>query len=475
MRPLLSMRNALTDSDLLGGVLGGTSRLAWRAILVAAMGESLTHDEREVFQQLTQRASEPLTPIEELFVIVGRRGGKSSAIAALGIYISCLCDHSGSLSIGERGVCLILATNTKQAAVIFGYIVGILRSTPTLAALIVNETSEVISLSNGIDIEVRAAGFRGLRGITAAAVICDEIAYWFSVDDASRNADKEILDAVRPALATTRGPLICIGSPYRRAGAMWVAFKLYFGATGDPRILIVKGASRELNPTLPQSVVDRALERDEASARSEYLAEFRSDIESFIGQDAVDAAIVPDRLELPPIPGEIYRGFVDPSGGAQDSMTIAVAHVEGDTAILDVVREIRPPFSPDSVVSDFVDLLRRYQLSDVTGDRYGGAFVSEEFERRGLTYRASERSKSEVYRELLPLLNSRRIELLDLPRLHAQLLGLERRVARGGRDSIDHVPGAHDDVANAAAGALVLAAGVGKTGFSLDTWIRATS
>jgi len=39
------------------------------------------------------------------------------------------------------------------------------------------------------------------------------------------------------------------------------------------------------------------------------------------------------------------------------------------------------------------------------------------------------------------------------------LHGLERRTARGGRDSIDHGPGAKDDVANAAAGVLVLASG----------------
>ncbi len=48
--------------------------------------------------------------------------------------------------------------------------------------------------------------------------------------------------------------------------------------------------------------------------------------------------------------------------------------------------------------------------------------------------------------------------MIDVPRLHAQLAGLERRVARGGRDSIDHAPGGHDDLANSAAGALVLAA-----------------
>ena len=82
----------------------------------------------------------------------------------------------------------------------------------------------------------------------------------------------------------------------------------------------------------------------------------------------------------------------------------------------------------------------------------------------------SERSKSEIYKEFLPLLNSGTVELLDVARLHAQLVGLERRTARGGRDSIDHAPGAHDDLANASAGVLVLAAR--RPRFTSATWGR---
>jgi hypothetical protein len=63
----------------------------------------------------------------------------------------------------------------------------------------------------------------------------------------------------------------------------------------------------------------------------------------------------------------------------------------------------------------------------------------------------------EIYGLLLPMLNSRRVDLLDDKKLVAQLVGLERRVARGGRDSIDHMPGAHDDIINSAAGSLVFA------------------
>jgi hypothetical protein len=82
----------------------------------------------------------------------------------------------------------------------------------------------------------------------------------------------------------------------------------------------------------------------------------------------------------------------------------------------------------------------------------------EAFRRHGIRYEPSEKPKSDLYRNLLPRINSGEVALLDIERLTNQLIGLERRTARGGRDSIDHAPGAHDDVANAAAGALCLVA-----------------
>ena len=74
----------------------------------------------------------------------------------------------------------------------------------------------------------------------------------------------------------------------------------------------------------------------------------------------------------------------------------------------------------------------------------------------GIEYEPSSKAKTELYTELLPLLNSGAVELLHVKRLGAQLVGLERRTARGGRDTIDHAPRGHDDAVNAVAGALVL-------------------
>ena len=83
----------------------------------------------------------------------------------------------------------------------------------------------------------------------------------------------------------------------------------------------------------------------------------------------------------------------------------------------------------------------------------------ERFEAAGLQYEVSDRTKSEIYKELLGPMNSGKVELLDHPQMIAELLNLERRVARGGRDSIDHPAGLHDDSINAVAGAIVLVAG----------------
>jgi hypothetical protein len=57
----------------------------------------------------------------------------------------------------------------------------------------------------------------------------------------------------------------------------------------------------------------------------------------------------------------------------------------------------------------------------------------------------------------MPLFTSGRVRLLDNKRLTSQFAGLERRTSSIGKDKVDHGPGGSDDVANAAAGALVRA------------------
>jgi hypothetical protein len=93
-----------------------------------------------------------------------------------------------------------------------------------------------------------------------------------------------------------------------------------------------------------------------------------------------------------------------------------------------------------------------YRVNKIEGDRYAGEWPREQFRRQGIGYEVATKSKSDLYVALLPLLTSQMVELVDQPRLIQQIVGLERRTARGGRDSIDHGPNGHDDLANVVAG-----------------------
>jgi len=234
---------------------------------------------------------------------------------------------------------------------------------------------------------------------------------------------------------------------------LWDAYSKYYAKAGG--VLVAQAASRTMNPSLPQKIVDQALERDPAAAGAEYLAQFRSDVETFVQIEAINACTVEGRLELPPITGVSYTAFVDPSGGSKDAFTMSIAHLENGLVVVDAMRAIKPPFSPALVVDEFCELLKNYRIREVIGDRYGGEFPRELFRKAGINYKLSDRNKSEIYRDLLPMLNSDRVELPDNKQLRAELLGLERRTARGGRDSIDHAPGQHDDLVNAVGGAIV--------------------
>ena len=124
--------------------------------------------------------------------------------------------------------------------------------------------------------------------------------------------------------------------------------------------------------------------------------------------------------------------------------------------MLDLIREVRPPFSPEGVVSEFADVLKTYQVTQVAGDRYAGEWPREQFRKQGIKYEPSRDPKGSLYLNILPLLNSGKVRLLGNQRLVAQLIGLERNPSRGGKDSIDHPRGGHDDFANAVAGCLLL-------------------
>ncbi len=367
------------------------------------------------------------------------------------------------LAPGEVGTVIVISPSQKQSRVIKRYVAGLMHASPLLSALIASETETELALTNGHVIEIVTASKAAPRGRTLIAVVIDEGSF-ISADDGAAEPLSEILNACRPGLATTNGLLMVIGSPHAKLGPVFDTFTRYFGKNTD--VFVVKGATQRFNPTIPDSVIAAATEADPSVAASEWGAEFRSDLEQFVTREAVARCVVPGRLELPRVAGvTTYHGFLDFAGGSVggDSATLAIAHNEkrGDghrVVVLDLVVEVKPPFSPAAVCTEFAATIRAFGLASAVSDRWAGQFPVELMGRLGIHVTASAKAKSTLYLETLPLINSQSCELLDHPRLLAQLVSLERRVARSGQTSVDHPAGAHDDLVNAAAGAMVAAA-----------------
>jgi len=455
----VNFREFMTARDMCGPHFPGRSWRIWEVLTAVIFGLPLDAEELPLYTHHTGRTEAPTAPFNEVALICGRRGGKSRVLATIAVYLATVPDYTARLAPGETPTVAIIAADKRQARAIFRYIRGLLVNVDMLRPLLESETADSLTLTNGVLIEVMTASYRSVRGYTLVSALCDECCFWR--DESSANPDEEILNALRPALGTLGGLLLIASSPYAKRGALYSLFRDHWGKN-DSEVLVWRGSTAEMNPTFPARIIAKAYEDDPARASAEYGAEFRNDVSAFVTREVVDGCTLPGRYELPHVPGCRYVAFVDPSGGSADSMTLAIAHADSrdrTIAVLDVVRERKPPFSPEDVVIEFAEAMKAYGIRSVTGDRYSGDWCRERFRTHGIAYELSDQPKSDIYRDVLPMLNSGKVELLDLKVITAQLCGLERRTARGGRDSIDHAPGGHhDDVINSVAGALLLAA-----------------
>lgn len=436
----------------------GQDWLAWRTFVKVLFGEDLDAAELAIYQRCSGLQEPPGRLQRQAFVPVGRRGGKSKALSFVATHLAACYDWTPHLSPGEMGYIIVLADQLKHAASIMGYVKANFGEHPQLRSLIKRPLVESIEVEGKVQIEIVTASIKAVRSRTVIAAMLDEIAFW-EPDETSANPDVEIINALRPAMLTIPNSMqIAASSRYARKGVLWNAYRDHYGQPTGP--LVWSADTVTMHPSVDRDEIAAEYERDPVAAAAEYGEEWRSDVASFIEKEMVDAITPAGVYEIAPIAKTVqYQAFCDPSGGTQDSMTLAIAHLEDNIGVLDKVVERRAPFSSEAVVEEFSQIMAEYGVYLVEGDRYAGVWPADQFAKRGVQYNVTERRKSDIYQAFLPLMTSQRVRLLDVTRLRMQILGLERRVARGGRDSIDHPPGAHDDVANAAAGVLVMVAG----------------
>jgi len=461
MTPLITLSRALTDPALFGGTFSAPSFWPWRTLSKVIDGIALTEPrEIELFMQCTGRTQLLIQPVRRLILLAGRRAGKDRFLSAAAVHRAALCaDWRRYISAGEQAVVLLLGADKKQAAILRRYCEGLLQA-PLLAQEITRSTGDVTEFRNGSSLEIATNDARLVRGRSAIAVLGSECCHW-RTDEHAASSDEEVVGAAEPSMAMCPdGGLLILGSSvHRKRGYMYRKYKQLHG-NDDSDDLCWCAPSSAMNPQLPAHIIDKALAEDAPKARAEYLNVWREDLSDFIPIDVIESCTEFGVHERPLRPGMKYFAYADCAGGTgTDSFALAIAHKESHY-VRDLVRERKPRFVPAQVIAEYAALLKDYGISEIQSDKYAIGFHEAEWRSHGIKLTACERTTSENYLSILPMMLAKRCCLVDNMTLRSQLAALERRVGAGDRETISHPQhaSARDDVACAACGALVLAA-----------------
>lgn len=432
--------------------------LAQKTALKAVYGLPLTYNELEMFKKITglQRYRAGVEWDEASFIL-GRRSGKSDQIASsIALYEACCRKHK--LTTGQTGVVMVVASEKKrQAKIVFKYIESKLRKSPILKKMIVNITQEIITLNNGIEIQVYPCSIGKIRGMSLITFIADEVSHW---KNEGRDCDVDVLDSARPGLDFDYSKLIKISTPYMMKGELYQDYKDFYGKDNDD-VIVFRGSTDLFNPAYSEKKLAKLRKRKPLTYRCENLAFFRTDLSAMYDPEMIDKAINYDRpLEIPLVEGVSYKCFVDVAGGGgKDSYSIAIGHLENEKAIVDVVRSQAPKFNPLEITSYYAALVKQYNISKVIGDKFSGDYASNNWAKENISYERSEKTKSELYLEAESPFNTERVDIPSKELAIIQLKNLIRKTRSGGKDSVDTDSGQPEDEANVIAGIIYLLLG----------------
>jgi hypothetical protein len=448
--------NAITDKNLFRPFLqDGKGRLStwqnWGVALRCLYGLKIKSKHSQLVKECTGRSINqlPKNGFSTALLLVGRRGGKSKIAGLVAAFEAALSGKEKNLSPGETALVSVVSPTRLQSRIIRNYVRAALNS-PLLEAEIIGEDKDGFLLKNKVRIQVLTGDFRSVRGFTQIAIVIDEICFMGLTEESKVKNDSELIQAIRPALITTKGKLIAISTKYAKKGWAYKTWKTNFG-NEDGRVLVLDAPSRTMNPTLSQEDIDEAIAEDPIAGRTEFLNQWREDICIFLPREVIESVVKKNRLELLPKLGVRYYAFVDVSGGRNDSSAIAIGHKE-EKVVVDYSKEYKSPHNPHWVIGQMSATLNKFKIRKVTGDNYSAEFCASTFKSQGFAYEKCRLPKSQLYLELIPTICSGGIELLDDETSIGQLAALERRTRSGGKDSVDHPAGAKDDVANVIAG-----------------------
>jgi hypothetical protein len=237
MTPAVSFAAAMRDPQLLGAPFQGEGFRAWHTLAQVVSGEPLDAADAALFRKCTGRRKLPRGPVNRVFLVVGRRGGKSRWLSALALWAAALAyDWRALVSPGETIVVALVGADRRQALLLAKYALGLARASPLIAGQVVREAEGRLEFANGGALETMTNDDRLIRGRSMAALIGDEAAFWRS-DELGASNDEEVWGAAVPSLATAPGGgwAVLSSSPSRPRGLLHRKWKAPFTVTRATR------------------------------------------------------------------------------------------------------------------------------------------------------------------------------------------------------------------------------------------------
>jgi hypothetical protein len=436
-------------------LLGEPISKAWVTFYRAVEGLPLNEEGEALFRQCTGRDRYVPQIYTECTGICGRRSEKTSTAIKYLLWKSQFAGWERQLSrswfqkLGRHTRLLrvpIIAQDVRVSHDIKRSCEALILDSPVLQKEVADLRVSEITFNNGISFVVLPASKASVRGMTCPAALLDELA-WVSIEGAD---DKELVRQVKPSMIQFGDArrLLKFSTPWQSSGVIYSEFSQ---RAERPDILVWQAATATMTPRIAAADLERERAADPTYFAREYLAEFTSDLESFIPATDIAAAIGNWR-ELPPASARSdaaeYVAALDASGlTGGDKFTFGLAHSDETSASVALLRGWRRAPVPQ-VCDEIASLCRAYGVRTIVADQYSFSFLAELLRQRDIELEQlafTARSKPEIFFDLKNALAQGTFRVPEHPEALRELRALESMRLSGGAYRIGAPRGQHDD------------------------------
>jgi len=445
-----------------------------------------------LIQQKRTNVLDPFNPKHglELVLVCGRRSGKTflasviSAYEAYKLIIKFDPQKHYHLPQGEEIRIINIASTTDQALILATATRNRILNSKWFTPYVEGKNQTEIRLRTKKDLslynqEIKIHGkpldqhvslkiialpctARGIRGGSVIVGILDEVAHF--IDNEGNRSGDSIYQALTPSVATfgLDGKIICISSPYIKAG---IFYELYLDSIGkedqepDQNKTMFQLPTWEMNERITFEYLTTEKKRNPESFDWEFGGEFTTTVAGFFKYpEKIDSCIVRD-MEMFNASGN-YNHYiaVDPAS-SQNGYALAMVHLE-DREIIKIEnnREIKekkqvvvldrwrvwtikdPEFEnseyiDQEVVEDYIEgLVQKFRVAKIAYDQFDSTAAVLKFQKMGLDAIKTPISRaynSKMYTNLRNLIYEGKMELYKYERGIKELKALqEKRVGK---------------------------------------------